>query len=69
MFVEAMLLAEAQADRLVPMPVPDVIRALALAADPPKVRIPKKSGRPETMMSDGVNHCQKVEAADRKVSI
>jgi ParB family chromosome partitioning protein len=42
-FTEATRLAEAQANRGVPMPVPDVIRALALAADPPRGQVPPRS--------------------------
>ncbi len=66
-FSEARRIAEAQADRAVPMPVPDVIRALALAADPPKRSgSPKKSGKPETIVSEGGKPLLKVEAVDRK---
>jgi len=66
-FTEATRLAEAQANRGVPMPVPDVIRALALAADPPKRSgSPKKSGKPETIVSEGGKPLLKVEAVDRK---
>ena len=66
-FTEATRLAEAQADRAVPMPVPDVIRALALAADPPKRSgSPKKSGKPETIVSEGGKPLLKVEAVNRK---
>ena len=60
-------LAEAQANRGMPMPVPEVIRALALAADPPKRSgSPKKSGKPETIVSEGGKPLLKVEAVDRK---
>src|SRR3546814_3577168 len=49
------------------MPVPDIIRALALAADPPKRSgSPKKSGKPETIVSEGGKPLLKVEAVDRK---
>lgn len=67
MFAEATRLAGAQADGAAPMPVPDVIRALALAADPPKRSgTPKKSGRPETIVSEAGKPLLKVEVADRK---
>lgn len=66
-FAEAAQIADRQADRAVPMPVPEVIRALALAADPPRRSgAPKKSGRPETIMSEGGSPLLKVETMDRK---
>ncbi len=64
-FAEAARIAGVQADRA--MPVSDIIRALALAADPPKRSgSPKKSGKPETIVSDAGKPLLKVEAADRK---
>lgn len=66
-FAEAGRLAQVQSDRTAPMPVPDIIRALALAADSPKRSgSPKKSGKPETIVSEGGKPLLKVEAVDRK---
>jgi len=66
-FAEAGRLAQVQSDRAAPMPVPDIIRALALAADSPKRSgSPKKSGKPETIVSEGGKPLLKVEAVDRK---
>jgi ParB family transcriptional regulator, chromosome partitioning protein len=64
-FTEAARIAEVQADRT--MPVPDIIRALAMAADPPKRSgSPKKSGKPETIVSEAGKPLLKVETVDRK---
>ena len=66
-FDEAARLAGEQADKAMAMPVPDVIRACALAADPPKRSgSPKKSGRPETILSEEGKPLLKIEAVDRK---
>lgn len=55
-FIEVTRLAEA--NRGVPMPVPDVIRAFALAADPPKRSgSPKKSGSRKRSCLTGASHC------------
>ena len=47
--------------------VPDIIRALALAADPPKkTGSPKKSGMAETITSGGGKPLFRIEGRDRK---
>jgi ParB family chromosome partitioning protein len=47
--------------------VPDIIRALALAADPPKkTGSPKKTGTTQTIASDGGHPLLRVEGRDRK---
>ena len=49
------------------MPVIEVIKALTLAADPPKKSgSPKKSGKPETIASAGGKPVLRIEGADRK---
>jgi len=66
-FAEAARIAAQQADRQSAMPVPDVIRALAQAADPPKKSgSPKKSGMLETMTSESGKPLVRVERKDRK---
>lgn len=66
-FDEATRLAKQQVESGGPMAVPDVIRALALAADPPKKSgSPKRSGKAETIVSEGGKPLLKVEAVDRK---
>jgi ParB family chromosome partitioning protein len=65
-FTEATRLAEAQANRGMPMPVPEVIRALALAADPPRGQVPqevRKAGNDRVRRGKPL---LKVEAVDRK---
>ena len=50
-----------------PVAVPDVIRALALAADPPKKSgSPKKSGLYETVSSQSGKPLFRIEGKDRK---
>ncbi len=64
---EAPRLAKHQVESAAPMAVPDVIRALALAADPPKKSgFPKRSGKAETIVSEGGKPLLKVEVVDRK---
>lgn len=66
-FDEAAKIAAEQSDVADPMPVPDVIRALVLAADPPKRSgSPKKSGKAETVLSEGGIPILKIDAVDRK---
>lgn len=65
-FAEATRLAKAHADQALSMPVPDIIRALTLAADPPKKSgSPKKSGKPETLVSDGGTPLLRVDTVGR----
>lgn len=66
-FREAERLAGAQQDSGQAMPVLEVIKALALAVDPPKRSgYPKKSGKPETISSAGGKPVLRIEGADRK---
>ncbi|MDR7103895.1 ParB/RepB/Spo0J family partition protein [Croceicoccus sp. BE223] len=66
-YKEAERLAEVQAANGEPMSVLDVIRALALATDPPKRSgSPKKSGKSETVSSAGGKPVLRIEAVDRK---
>ena len=66
-FREAARLAMAQETSGHPMPVPEVMKALALAVDPPKRSgTPKKSGKPETISSAGGRPVLRIEGADRK---
>jgi ParB family transcriptional regulator, chromosome partitioning protein len=66
-FAEAGRLGQVQSELTVPMPVPDIIRALALAADPPKRSgSPRKSGKAETIMCQTGRPLLKVEGVDRK---
>lgn len=66
-YKEAERLAEVQAANGEPMSVLDVIKALALATDPPKRSgSPKKSGKPETVSSAGGKPVLRIEAVDRK---
>lgn len=65
-FAEATRLANVQAEQATLMPVPDIIRALALAADPPKKSgTPKKSGKAETIVSDGGKPLLRVDGVGR----
>jgi ParB family transcriptional regulator, chromosome partitioning protein len=66
-FAEAMRIGDGQSDLTASMPVPDVIRALALAADPPKRSgSPKQSGKPETIRSEAGSPLITVEAVSRR---
>ena len=66
-FREAARLAMAQETSGHPMPVPEVMKALALAVDPPKRSgSPKKSGKAETISSPGGKPVLRIEGADRK---
>lgn len=66
-FAEAARLADEQAQKGVPLPVLDVIKALTLAADPPKRSgSPKRSGKPETMSSASGKPVLRVDGHDRK---
>lgn len=66
-FQEADKLAKAQASSGQPMAVLDVIKALTLAVDAPKRSgSPKKSGKPETVLSDAGKPLLKLEAVGRK---
>jgi ParB family chromosome partitioning protein len=72
-YKEAERLAEAQAANREALPVLEVIKALALAADPPnrsgspnRSASPKKSGKPETLSSLSGKPVLRIEGADRK---
>jgi ParB family chromosome partitioning protein len=66
-YAEAARIAAHQAATQSRMPVPDIIRALALAADPPKKSSsPKKSGRAETITSADGKPLLRIEGKDRK---
>ena len=66
-FKEATRLAELQASTGEALPVLEVIKALALAADPPKKSgSPKRSGKPETVSNAGGRPVLRIEGADRK---
>lgn len=66
-FQEADKLAKAQASSGQPMAVLDVIKALTLAVDAPKRSgSPKKSGKPEMVLSDAGKPLLKLEAVGRK---
>lgn len=66
-FKEARVLADAQAKTGKALPVLDVIRALTLAAAPPKRSgPPKKSGMIETVASQSGKPLLRVEGKDRK---
>ncbi|SEJ80215.1 chromosome partitioning protein, ParB family [Sphingobium sp. AP50] len=66
-FKEAGLLAKRQADEGQSMPILDVIKALALAGDPPKKSgSPKRSGSPATVSSAAGKAMLRIEGADRK---
>lgn len=66
-YKEAERLSEAQATSGETMPVLDVIKALTLAADPPKRSgSPKRSGKPETISSSTGKPVLRIDGADRK---
>jgi ParB family chromosome partitioning protein len=66
-FAEAKRLAARQAECGEAMPVLDVIRALAMAADQPKKFVsPKKSGRGQIVSSSSGKPILRIEGADRK---
>ncbi|WP_426256931.1 ParB/RepB/Spo0J family partition protein [Sphingomonas sp. DC2300-3] len=66
-YKEADRLAAEQATSSEPMSVLDVIKALALAVDPPKRSgSPKKSGKPETVSSAGGKPVLRIDGVDRK---
>lgn len=66
-FKEAALLGKRQADDGQAMPILDIIKALALAGDPPKRSgSPKKSGSPATVSSAAGKAMLRIEGADRK---
>ena len=66
-FQEADKLAKAQSSSGQPMAVLDVIKALTLAVDAPKRSgSPKKSGKPETVLSEAGKPLLKLEAVGRK---
>ncbi|WP_298089653.1 ParB/RepB/Spo0J family partition protein [uncultured Sphingomonas sp.] len=66
-YKEAARLSEAQAASGEVLPVLDVIKALTLAADPPKRSgSPKRSGKPETVSSSTGKPVLRIEGADRK---
>jgi ParB family chromosome partitioning protein len=66
-FLEAARLGDVQAASGMPMPIPNVIRALSLAATPPKKSgSPKKSELFQTMMSTSGKPVLRIDGADRK---
>src|SRR3546814_4801825 len=66
-FAEAARIASTQASASASMAVPDIIRALALAADPPKRSgSPKKSGLDEVISSSENKPLLRIEAKTRK---
>lgn len=66
-FSEAERLAKAQAHSGQAIPVLELIKALALAVDPPKRSgSPKKSGKPETISGASGKPVLRIEGADRK---
>lgn len=66
-FQEAKRLADMQRDSGDALPVLDVIKALKLAVDPPKRSgTPKKSGKPQTMMTAGGKAVVRIDGADQK---
>lgn len=66
-FKEAERLARAQAESGEAMPVLEVIKALSLAADPPKRSgFPKRSGKPETISNAGGRPVLRIDGTDRK---
>jgi ParB family chromosome partitioning protein len=66
-FREAARLAEERKATGQALPVMDVIKALALAVDPPKKSgSPKKSGKAETVASASGKPVLRIEGADRK---
>lgn len=66
-YAEAARLGRAQSAGGAPISVPDVIRALTLAADPPKRSgSPKKSGSLQTISSAAGKEVLRIEGADRK---
>lgn len=66
-FGEARRIAEAQKESGQTLPVLEVIKALALATDPPKRSgSPKKSGMIRTVSSAGGKPVLRIEGADRK---
>lgn len=65
-FAEARRLGEVQAAKE-PMSVPDVLRSLSLAADPPKRSgYPKRSGKGELIQSEVGQPLLRIEGKDRK---
>jgi ParB family chromosome partitioning protein len=66
-FAEAGRIAKARGEGGTALPVLDVIKALGLAADPPKKSgSPKKSGKAETIASAEGKPVLRLEGADRK---
>lgn len=66
-YKEAARLSEAQAASGEVLPVLDVIKAVTLAADPPKRSgSPERSGKPETVSSSTGKPVLRIEGADRK---
>lgn len=66
-FAQAAELAEREKGAEQPTPVPDIIRALALAADPPKKSgSPKRSGKAQTVRSEDGKPLLKIETLDGK---
>lgn len=66
-FAEADRIADAREKGGKALAVLDVIKALGLAADPPKKSgSPKKSGKAETVTSEGGKPVLRIEGADRK---
>ncbi len=66
-FKEAAVLGARTGEGGAPSAVPDIIRALALAADPPKRSgSPKKSGTTETVTSKSGKPLLRIEGKDRK---
>ncbi|EQB05588.1 MULTISPECIES: ParB/RepB/Spo0J family partition protein [Sphingomonadaceae] len=66
-FAEAAVLGSRSGEEGVPTAVPDIIRALALAADPPKKSgTPKRSGSTETLTSQSGRPLVRIDGKDRK---
>ena len=66
-FAEAAALSARSGGEGAPMAVPDIVRALALAADPPKRSgSPKKSGMAQVVSSETGKAVLRIEGTDRK---
>src|SRR3546814_8357942 len=66
-FAEAAALSARSGGEGAPVAVPDIVRALALAADPPKRSgSPKKSGMAQVVSSETGKAVLRIEGTDRK---
>ncbi|WCT75770.1 ParB/RepB/Spo0J family partition protein (plasmid) [Sphingomonas naphthae] len=66
-FAEAAVLGSRSGEEGAPTAVPDIIRALVLAADPPKKSgTPKRSGTAETLSSQSGKPLLRIDGKDRK---